>query len=201
MTLAGMQPQTPAPSRCRIGPDHAVSPKERTMRVYVTGTTGLTGSAIVRRSYAAWKASMLSSSEREVRWAPPRPRAGGPAGLARPLPANATGMVCEVPTTTQPAMTPLNACEARCEALFASGLQPSDAPTPDMVAEAINCTLRRFGVRGCAGRMAQEFGDHPDAAATRMRWVRQLAGAAAQPPAGHGAEPPSRSPERGVAPA
>jgi len=22
--------------------------------------------------------------------------------------------------------------------------------------------------------MAQEFGDHPDAAATRMRWVRQL---------------------------
>jgi hypothetical protein len=28
---------------------------------------------------------------------------------------------------------------------------------------------------GCAGRMAQEFGDHPDAAASRMRRVRQLA--------------------------
>jgi hypothetical protein len=26
--------------------------------------------------------------------------------------------------------------------------------------------------------MAQEFGDHPDAAASRMRWVRQLAKAA-----------------------
>jgi hypothetical protein len=26
--------------------------------------------------------------------------------------------------------------------------------------------------------MAQEFGDHPDAAAGRMRWVRQLAHAA-----------------------
>ncbi len=44
-----------------------------------------------------------------------------------------------------------------------------------MVAEAIGWTLRQFGVRGCAGRMAQEFGDHPDAAASRMRWVRQLA--------------------------
>jgi hypothetical protein len=30
-------------------------------------------------------------------------------------------------------------------------------------------------VRGCVARMAQEFGDHPDAAATRMRWARQLA--------------------------
>jgi hypothetical protein len=28
---------------------------------------------------------------------------------------------------------------------------------------------------GCAGRMAQEFGDHPDAAPSRMRWARQLA--------------------------
>ena len=63
----------------------------------------------------------------------------------------------------------------RCEALFASALQPSDSPAADMVAEAINCTVRQFGVRGCAGRMAQEFGDHPDAAASRMRWVRQLA--------------------------
>jgi len=40
------------------------------------------------------------------------------------------------------------------------------------VAEAINGTIRQFGIRGCAGRMAQEFGDHPEAAAARMRWVR-----------------------------
>jgi hypothetical protein len=32
----------------------------------------------------------------------------------------------------------------------------------------------QFGTRGCAGRMAQEFGDHPEAAAERMRWIRQL---------------------------
>ncbi len=65
---------------------------------------------------------------------------------------------------------------ARCEALFASGLQPSDAPGADSVAEAIRATVRRFGVGGCASRMAQEFGDHPQAAAERMRWVRALLG-------------------------
>jgi hypothetical protein len=59
-------------------------------------------------------------------------------------------------------------------ALFSSGLQPSDAPTADMVATAISRAVQQFGLGGCAGRMAQEFGDHPDAAARRMRWVRQL---------------------------
>ena len=83
-----------------------------------------------------------------------------------------------MPTTTAPAMTWLNVNDARCEALFASALQPSDSPTAAMVAEAISWTLRQFGAGGCAGRMAQEFGDHPDAAARRMRWVRQLAPAA-----------------------
>jgi hypothetical protein len=78
-------------------------------------------------------------------------------------------------------VTPLNVNEAWYEALFVSGLQPSDTPAADLVAEAIRGTLRRFGVRGCAGRMAQEFGDHPDAAATRMRWVRRLVWTAARP--------------------
>ena len=61
-----------------------------------------------------------------------------------------------------------------CRALFCSALQPSDSPTAGMVAAAINRAVQQFGIGGCAGRMAQEFGDHPDAAATRMRWVRQL---------------------------
>jgi hypothetical protein len=43
-----------------------------------------------------------------------------------------------------------------------------------MVATAISRAVQQFGVGGCVGRMAQEFGDHPDAAASRMRWVRQL---------------------------
>jgi hypothetical protein len=65
---------------------------------------------------------------------------------------------------------------ARCQALFASGLQQSDAPGIASVAEAIRATVARFGAGGCAIRMAQEFGDHPEAAAERMRWVRSLLG-------------------------
>ena len=73
-------------------------------------------------------------------------------------------------------MTGLNLTDAQCAALFASGLQQSDAPTGDAVAEAVQRTVRQFGIRGCEGRMAQEFGDHPEAAMDRMRWVRQLVG-------------------------
>jgi hypothetical protein len=62
------------------------------------------------------------------------------------------------------------------EALFASALQRSDAPSPEVVADAIRRTVRQFGRRGCAGRMAQEFGDHPETAVERMNWVRQLVG-------------------------
>jgi len=87
-------------------------------------------------------------------------------------------------TTARLAMTQLD--EARCEALFASSLQPSDAPTAGTVSAAVTRALRQFGAGGCAGRMAQEFGDHPDAAARRMRWVRQLVQAAAWPQTGPG---------------
>jgi hypothetical protein len=80
-------------------------------------------------------------------------------------------------------MTRLNVNDARCEALFASGLQPSDAPTADLVAQVIRHTVRRYGIRGCADRMAQEFGDHPEAAVERMRWVRELVEGAGAPPA------------------
>jgi hypothetical protein len=68
-----------------------------------------------------------------------------------------------------------SANDARREALFVSALQPSDAPTADMIAGAVMSALRRFGPRGCAARIAQEFGDHPETAAARMRWARQLA--------------------------
>ena len=71
-------------------------------------------------------------------------------------------------------MTRLNMNDARCVALFASGLQRSDASVGEALAESIRQTVRRFGIAGCASRMAQEFGDHPEAAASRMRWIRQL---------------------------
>jgi hypothetical protein len=79
-----------------------------------------------------------------------------------------------MPTATQIAVTQTTMDDARCEALFCSGLQPSDVSTADMVAMAISRAVQQFGIRGCVGRMAQEFGDHPDTAAGRMRWARQL---------------------------
>jgi len=79
-----------------------------------------------------------------------------------------------MPTATQITVTELDMNGARCQALFSSGLQPSDAPTADMATTAISRAVEQFVIRGCAGRMAQEFGDHPDTAYRRMRWVRQL---------------------------
>lgn len=77
--------------------------------------------------------------------------------------------------STRLALTKQTGSEGRREALFASELQPSDTPTGDMIASAINSAVQRFGSCGCAERMAQEFGDHPDVAAERMRWVRRVA--------------------------
>ena len=78
-----------------------------------------------------------------------------------------------MPTVTQITVTPLDMDGACCPALFSSGPQPSDAPTAGMTATAIR-GVQQSGTGGCAGQMAQDFGDHPDAAARRMRWVRQL---------------------------
>jgi hypothetical protein len=98
-------------------------------------------------------------------------------------------------------MTRLNVNDARCKALFASGLQRTDALGPEVLGEVISRAVRRLGIAGCAARMAQEFGDHPEAAASRMRWIRQLIGelyapAACRParsggPAGSGGWPPT----------
>jgi NAD(P)-dependent dehydrogenase (short-subunit alcohol dehydrogenase family) len=96
--------------------------------------------------------------------------------------------------TRRLARTRLNVTDARCEALFASGLQRSDAPDADMVAELISHAVRELGTRGCAGRMAQEFGDHPEMAAERMRWVRQLVGEASAPAIAWRASRGGRSP-------
>ena len=71
-------------------------------------------------------------------------------------------------------MTGLNRKNERCEALFASALQRSDLLTAEAVATAISETVRTLGSSGCASRMAQEFGDHPEAASERMQWARQI---------------------------
>jgi hypothetical protein len=71
-------------------------------------------------------------------------------------------------------MARLNPNDARCEALFASALQQSDVVTTEAVAAEISRTVRELGADGCASRMAQEFGDHPEEACNRMRWARRL---------------------------
>ena len=86
-----------------------------------------------------------------------------------------------MPTSTQLTVTRQNISDGLYGALFVSELQQSDNPTTNMVAEAITRTMQRFGTDGCAGQMAQEFGDHPDTACDRMRWVRQLAARAGLP--------------------
>lgn len=74
----------------------------------------------------------------------------------------------------RPAMYHLNIRAARADAVFASALQRSAEPTAGQVRRAVAETVRAFGSRGCAARVAQEFGDHPEAAAARMRWARAV---------------------------
>jgi len=75
---------------------------------------------------------------------------------------------------------------ARCDALFASLLQPSQQPGARQVRQAVAAAARRFGERGCVARVAQEFGEHPEAAVARMRWARQAIAQAFAPPGSPG---------------
>jgi hypothetical protein len=63
----------------------------------------------------------------------------------------------------------------RADALFASVLQRSDSPSAGQVRKAIAAAVRAYGGMGCVQRVAQEFGDHPEAAVDRMRWARSVA--------------------------
>ena len=64
------------------------------------------------------------------------------------------------------------------DAVFVSGLQPRDDLSATKVRQAVAAAIAAFGCLGCAGRVAQEFGDHPETAVIRMRWARTVAGAA-----------------------
>jgi hypothetical protein len=61
------------------------------------------------------------------------------------------------------------------DALFVSALQRSDEPSSRQVRQAVAAALRAYGAAGCTGRVAQEYGDHPEMAAARMRWARTAA--------------------------
>lgn len=61
------------------------------------------------------------------------------------------------------------------DALFVSALQRWEQPSAGQIRQAVAAAVRVFGPGGCAERVAQEFGDHPDSAAGRMRWARMRA--------------------------
>jgi len=65
----------------------------------------------------------------------------------------------------------LSISAARAGALFASPLQRSDEPSARQVRRAIATAIGAHGVRGCAARVAQAYGEHPETAPTRMRWA------------------------------
>jgi hypothetical protein len=65
----------------------------------------------------------------------------------------------------------LNGSAVRADALFASPLQRSHEPNARQVRQAIATAISAYGARGCAARVAQAYGEHPDTALTRMRWV------------------------------
>jgi hypothetical protein len=75
---------------------------------------------------------------------------------------------------------------ARADALFASTLQRSDEPTVAQVHVAIASALAAFGIQGCADRVAQAYGEHPEIAVQRMRWARATVARAAVIPASGG---------------
>ena len=50
-------------------------------------------------------------------------------------------------------------CAVRADAVFVSGLQRRDEPSAGQVRQAVAAVIRAFGCSGCAGRVAQEFGD------------------------------------------
>lgn len=81
-------------------------------------------------------------------------------------------------------MTALNLTVARAEALFASTLSAAEPHDRAVLDAAIAAAVRHEGgVAGCAGVMAEAYGERPVQAAERMLWAY----GAAQPLARRGA--------------
>ena len=79
------------------------------------------------------------------------------------------------------ATSDLTISAARADALFASALQRSDEPSAAQVGQAIAVAIGAFGARGCAARVAQAYGEHPETAVPRMRWARAIVKGDGQP--------------------
>ena len=95
----------------------------------------------------------------------------------------------------RPVMNHLSISAARTDALFVSALQRSDEPSAGQIRQSVAVAVHQFGSRGCAARVAQEFGEHPELAAERMRWAgRPSPGYSANRDGGSPASEPVSSP-------
>ena len=63
--------------------------------------------------------------------------------------------------------------ELAAEALFVSDLQPSECPSRKTLEDTVTEMILQHGTEGCAGEVAEEFGDHPESAVRRMCWVHE----------------------------
>jgi hypothetical protein len=81
-------------------------------------------------------------------------------------------------TTVWPMMPCPSVGALQADAIFESGLQRGDAPSAGQARQAAAAAIQAFGYTGCAERVAQDFGDHPETAVLRMRWARAVAGEA-----------------------
>lgn len=64
---------------------------------------------------------------------------------------------------------------ARAAALFASDLPHQSRPSQAAVEATVSGALTACGgIDGCLGVLAAAYGDHPETAAPRMRWARQV---------------------------
>jgi hypothetical protein len=58
------------------------------------------------------------------------------------------------------------------EALFTSTLQPSEHPGTALIRQTVEAQVFHLGEAGCSALVAQECGEHPEAACQRMVWAR-----------------------------
>ena len=79
-------------------------------------------------------------------------------------------------------------CTARAYAVFTSDLATGSYPDRREVNAVVRAAIRRHGgACGCVASVAYAYGEHPEVAALRMRWARDLAETACAGGTGRGA--------------
>jgi hypothetical protein len=73
-----------------------------------------------------------------------------------------------------PVMAYLSISRVLADAVFVPGMQRCADPSAGQVRHAAAAAIQADGRSGCAGHVAQEFGDHPETVVIRMRGAREV---------------------------